>query len=507
MTSEADLEEPLVTSLNNRKTSWAPNIVDSTSFDQSAEENSGVDVSSDDSKENTSSRSDMRKKVRRSIFSIKGFNTSSSFGQSAEKTFCIDVNVDDSKENASSRSGFHKKAQVWTLNNWIEYSYFTLLALFIQVIVGSGDWAFPDDIPGGTEDNSRNTRICELQGTSKICELQDTFDIGVVKLTFINAILVGGFLTSSVKLWLLRRSSYTALLGSTRNLLLNLTCMIEDKQSIDLVTRWTVLGFELSVMKARGAFENESESISYLTSLHLLQSDEWLKMVEDDRLTTVWLWIQTKARELCQANCMSEMEFQTICNAITVSRSAANDMMSTIDRDQPPPYVFVCAALVNSMLFLQSVAAGFSWAIFMHDSGGFKIWLEPKMYVEVIILLIWSGLYAMLFDACTLLYNPFGSRSIDIQHYKCSAVIRKLAKGLNDTWPETIERSKKRLETSNRLLQSKDSWLGESDTFIQGGNWEHRDFEMSMNVEQERPRIGLFRHSMKKIILLNRSVT
>ena len=37
-------------------------------------------------------------------------------------------------------------------------------------------------------------------------------------------------------------------------------------------------------------------------------------------------------------NSIDAFELQTICNAVTLSRDKANDMMRPIDRDQPPPY-------------------------------------------------------------------------------------------------------------------------------------------------------------------------
>ena len=130
--------------------------------------------------------------------------------------------------------------------------------------------------------------------------------------------------------------------------------------------------------------------------------------------------------------------FQTICNAVTLSRDKANDLMSCIDRDQPPPYVFVCASLINLNLLLHSTATGLKWAIWTYESGGLSIWTEPRMYVELLILISYTTIYAMLFDVCTIMYNPFGPRTIDIEHFKVGSGIRHLAKrlkraGLPDT--------------------------------------------------------------------------
>ena len=114
--------------------------------------------------------------------------------------------------------------------------------------------------------------------------------------------------------------------------------------------------------------------------------------------------------------------------------------MSCIDRDQPPPYVFVCAFLININLYLHSAATGLKWAIWMYDADGLSIWLEPRMYAEVIVLFLYTTIYAMLFDVCTNLYNPFGPRDIDIEHFQVGSGIRHLAKQLqNIDHPDTME--------------------------------------------------------------------
>ncbi len=140
--------------------------------------------------------------------------------------------------------------------------------------------------------------------------------------------------------------------------------------------------------------------------------------------------------------------FQTICNAVTLSRDKANDLMSCIDRDQPPPYVFVCASLINLNLLLHSTATGLKWAIWTYDSGGLSIWTEPRMYVELLILISYTTIYAMLFDVCTIMYNPFGPRNIDIEHFKVGSGIRHLANRLKAAAPpDTMNTSRTRIST------------------------------------------------------------
>ena len=81
----------------------------------------------------------------------------------------------------------------------------------------------------------------------------------------------------------------------------------------------------------------------------------------------------------------------------------------------PASYVFVCAILVNINLFFQSTASGFKWAIWMNDAGGINVFTEPRLWSEIIILYSFTSIFALLFDLCSTIYNPFGPRVFDIQ--------------------------------------------------------------------------------------------
>ena len=126
--------------------------------------------------------------------------------------------------------------------------------------------------------------------------------------------------------------------------------------------------------------------------------------------------------------------------------------MSCIDQDQPPPYIFVCGLLININLLIHAVATGIKWAICMYEETAFVgaalsqpgslfiVWTKPRMYIEVILLYLYTSIYAMMFDVCSLLYNPFGPRAIDIKHYDVGGGIRNLAAGIskNTVQPETM---------------------------------------------------------------------
>lgn len=55
-----------------------------------------------------------------------------------------------------------------------------------------------------------------------------------------------------------------------------------------LLARWAVLGYELSVLKARSLVDSEAGK-KYLEVSRLISNDEWVSMVDGDRHTTVWV--------------------------------------------------------------------------------------------------------------------------------------------------------------------------------------------------------------------------
>jgi len=309
----------------------------------------------------------------------------------------------------------------WGARLWVSYFFFVSLAISVQLILGSGDWAFPDCNGCSNEEGE--------QTNAQICNLSISLKQAVLQLYFLSPFILGGFLLSSVRLWQTRRTAYTMLCGATRNMLINLCTIISDPNDKRLVSRWAVLGYELAVLKGRGLIESDEGKV-YLLKLKLLQGDEWDAMVKGDRHTTVFYWIQMKAMKLTKNNVISQIEFQTICNAVTLLRDKANDLMSPIDRDQPSPYISLCGMLVNINLLLYSLSNGVDWAIWMHETEG-GILREPRTYIQVFCLFLYTTIYAMLFDVCGLLYNPFGPREVDINHYEVSKGIRRLANELS----------------------------------------------------------------------------
>lgn len=316
-----------------------------------------------------------------------------------------------------------KTAKVWSGNYWFAYIIWPLIAIIIQLFFGLTPWWLPDDKSICTDGTNRDVWICDL-----VEALED----GTNGLTFLSAFIVGGFVISSVNIWLGRRSSYRTLCGATRDVLVNINSIVPNQKDRLLMTRWTIIAYELSMLQARELINSEAGR-TYLEELNLLHTNEWETMIEDDRQGSVCFWIQAKAAKLAKSTFSSDrieqLEFQTICGFVSSFRAKGFDMMGCISKDQPTPYVFVCACLINLNLAFHAVTNGFKWAIWLHNAGA-QLWSNPSIYVSLFSLFAYSTMYAMLFDICAILYNPYGGRDIDIGHRAISASMRQFAKGL-----------------------------------------------------------------------------
>ncbi len=246
------------------------------------------------------------------------------------------------------------------------------------------------------------------------------------------AFILGGFVLSSVNLWRQRRSAYGDLCNATRNLVMNLASIISQRDvSVKcMMIRWSILAYELSVLKARNCVDTD-DAFEYLQAVNLIEEDEWDMLIpQGNQSSTVYWWILTKVQNLIDEEKLSPVSVNVFANQITMCRTKGNDLMARNDRDQPGPYCFICAILVNLNLILTSLSKGLEWAILLHNSQG-KILLEPVLYVEIFVLFTFNAIFAMLFDLCSALYSPFGPRPIDLPHASISKGIRKFAKEIS----------------------------------------------------------------------------
>lgn len=274
---------------------------------------------------------------------------------------------------------------------WTEHLIYTVIALGMQFAFGH-DFAFPDGL------NPDTNQACGEGRNHKMCGLELSLERAQAQLRFLTPFVLGGFVVSSVNLWRARRTSYLALCGAVRNMNVNLASLLalpgllppghddasantapvknlkfqlpnnnknqEDKkmqkimQARKTLSRWSLLGFELSVLKARGMIDDEASAVPHLQHLGLLADGEWDAMVPGDRHTTVWMWLQTYTAKLAKEGILTQHELQTLCTATTLIRDRANDLMSALNRDQPLPYASITGLLVNFFLLLNALWKG-----------------------------------------------------------------------------------------------------------------------------------------------------
>ena len=152
-------------------------------------------------------------------------------------------------------------------------------------------------------------------------------------------------------------------------------------------------------------------------------------MVVGDRHSTVFWWLQSTLVDLEHAHLLPPHHLQVACTAIAKMRGAANDLMSSLDRDKPFPYTAICGVLVYINIMIMSTWKGVSWSIW-YFSNGPDLFNQPRIWVDMFVLLFWNISYAALYDLGYMLHNPFGQRRIDVAHEMIGAGIRKLSTSL-----------------------------------------------------------------------------
>jgi len=146
----------------------------------------------------------------------------------------------------------------------------------VQCFFGFIPWFDPDDkqVCGGQDPTFGTISNSTNNGAgAPICANFTVVRDGTNLLQTLSAFILGGFLTSSVNLWLERRKSYEKLCGVTRNLLLTINSTVPNETDRNIMTKWAILGYELSVLKGRGLVDSDSGR-HYVKDLNLLDSNE-----------------------------------------------------------------------------------------------------------------------------------------------------------------------------------------------------------------------------------------
>ena len=311
---------------------------------------------------------------------------------------------------------------------YLRHLGYIVYAIVLQVVLGQA-WAFPNSEPGEAP----------CPANANMCGLEASLNQASGHFRLLIAFVLGGFVASTVGMWRQRRQNYASLCGSTRNLCVQIQASLawdesgETTKLRETLSRWVLLAYELAVLKPRNAMDSD-RARDHLKAVGLLEADEWEKMVPGDRHTTVFFWILAKCRQQATetgGKLRSERAWalETIAEAVGVMRSQANDLMSSLDRDDPFPYLSLTTFLVNVNVLLFTSWKGVEWAAWFYKSGG-GIYRAPKMYVEILVLFVWNLSYQAMYDLSYVLHNPFGARRIDVAHEVIAAGIRKLATSL-----------------------------------------------------------------------------
>ena len=115
-------------------------------------------------------------------------------------------------------------------------------------------------------------------------------------------------------------------------------------------------------------------------------------------LTSLTSLPQVEASRLATEGIITEQRLQTISLSITSARAQANDLMSSLDRDAPFPYVALCGLLVNINVFIMSTWKGVEWSVWFQSFGGPKLVEQPKWWVDMLVLVSWNVSYKCLYD-------------------------------------------------------------------------------------------------------------
>ena len=162
-------------------------------------------------------------------------------------------------------------------------------------------------------------------------------------------------------------------------------------------------------------------------------------MVVGDRHTTVFFWLQLSLKRLADKGALTQEAFTQCCApAITSMRAQANDLMSSLDRDTPFPYIALAGVLVEVNLLLMSTWKGLEWSQWF-ATGGQKVFTLPKFWADLGALFLWNLSYQGMYDLSYYLWNPFLDRRIDVAHEAIGAGLRRLGVGLTSPrMPNTI---------------------------------------------------------------------
>jgi hypothetical protein len=263
-----------------------------------------------------------------------------------------------------------------------------------------------------------------------MCKFEDILHQAKTEFRFLIAFILAGYVGSSVATWKERRTDYASLCGNTRNLMLNIGTLVPETSKIcedprATCSRWGLLAYELAVLKSRGHMDS-LQGKQYLEEYGVLLPGEWELLANGDRHSAALYWCQTLINKMNLNGEMTDNSAIKVCEDISSFRAKANDMMSSLNRDLPFPYVALCGMLVKVNVFIMSSWKAVQWSAWLKTFGYGGLSNQIRFWAEIFLLFAWNVSYMALYDLGYFLDNPFGNRRIDVAHEIIGLGLHKL---------------------------------------------------------------------------------
>lgn len=153
----------------------------------------------------------------------------------------------------------------------------------------------------------------------------------------------------------------------------------------------------------------------FLERKGLMIDGEWEAMCNGDRHTTAFWWVSLACARLKTEGVIPVEYTVRLTAAISNLRGQANDLMSSLDRDKPIPYVAMCGLLVYLNVLIFSTYKAAQWSVWLHAIGS-ELFFEGRFYVDLFCMFFWNLSYVALYDLGSVLHNPFKDRRLDVAH-------------------------------------------------------------------------------------------
>jgi len=236
--------------------------------------------------------------------------------------------------------------------------------------------------------------------------------------------LLGGYCSLVVSRWLSRRSTYIALVGGLKSLLIMVAGVVHPHEQGEpelerskmatalrrTITRYASLMLELAVLEARGQME-ESIGKGWLEQQGLLTGEaEWALMCPGQRHLSVLSWLNHSLSKSVAQGLVSADEHAQLMTLMVTVRSNTNDMMNCTVLDLPLPYVHILIYSTKIWILIYSINFG-TMGI---DSEGNRS--TTWVVISAVFCFWFNFVLQALLDLQHQLNNPFLDGQLCVPH-------------------------------------------------------------------------------------------